>query len=145
MAQAFAGDEGWVEVAKPRPFTTEDGKTACKQSSLRRRAACRTKSRLHHRDTEKMKRKAKPSFSVSQSSITLISRNLGTSRNLKLKYIKDASVSALYTPTTGKAVVSLICCKAKLDFTSSTAGCRNKVSIMKREKWFMSSTCTRKR
>jgi len=40
-------------VRSPR-YTTEEGKTACRQSSLRRRAACRTNSLLHHRGrTEK--------------------------------------------------------------------------------------------
>ena len=44
--------------------------------------------------------------------------------------------------TSGSAVVSLIRCSAKLDFTSATAGWLNSVCIMNREKWSMSSTCT---
>ena len=55
----------------------------------------------------------------------------------------DFDGCSLYT--SGSAVVSLMRCRAKLDFTSSTAGWRSKVAIMKREKWSMSSTCTRSR
>ena len=45
----------------------------------------------------------------------------------------------------GSAVVSLIRCSAKLDFTSATAGWTSSVFIMKREKCSMSSTWTRNR
>ena len=75
-------------------------------------------------------------------------------RNILSLYMRHRQAAPSSRAATGKlagqaytaiSVVSLMCCSAKLERISTTAGCCISLSIAKRENWLRSSTCTRNR